>query len=582
MAVLNEFEIFAPFQKIDERTGQFEAWATLEEVDAANEIIDIDKSFPYFQALADQFSKNTGGVNFGPLREQHDPTRASGHLIAPPVVKTREDGTRGIFISGVPTDPVTKDKMIRKTLTGISIGGSYVGAKEDVIINGRAAKKFVANPNHYAPVDSPCVKGALVTMIKVDGSEVQEPLRKEMAQFWDCGNDPLHRHLKKADAETCDAEPVAKAEADGAAIIAKAASEDFALPDGRYDISTKSKGKTAMRDVVVYGTAAEQKKVKAAVIAKYPELGTATAGAAAKSVTSEFQKSLWNVATLAGILSQLLCVASDEEWEETWEAIDSMKEGDPTDDAGMKVVGRLKAICQSVFDALEAMLQEERAEIDDAVFGEFAMAAIAGTLSKSPTAKQLIKSLRVLKGNGSTANAEHKETAMSTTAAPVVTPKEETPAPETVAKALACNDPINPHMHEGGVCKAEKIDATVAPVLKAISSLSTKFDEQTAKRTEDMTKVAELETAVDKLAKGVAFLMNLPAAPQGALRETAAISKAEDAAPAPEPAAVKPAVTAPVVRKYEDTGHASSVELMKTIVGGGLQNIEAPVRGASA
>jgi hypothetical protein len=576
-----KFRKFAPLVKVNEATREIDVLVTSEVTDLSKEKLDWETSRPFIVEYSESVRKSTESlgvdVSLGNVRMMHDP------VIAGKFTDVVLDDATKVWTGTIKVkDGEPWEDVLAGHVTGVSIGGEYVKRWPDPIEKG--VTRYTANISEVSLVDRPCNKDATFLAVRKDGgSEMRKfaPPRDDVEQRWDCKNDGcLVKHAKKDDARAC----LGASRDEESESLAKAASEDFALPDGRYDISTKSKGKTAMRDVVVYGTAAEQKKVKAAVIAKYPELGTATTDVAAKSVASEFQKSLWNVATLAGILSQLLCVASDEEWEETWEAIDSMKEGEPTDDAGMKVVGQLKAICQSVFDALEAMLQEERAEIDDAVFGEFAMAAIAGTLSKSPTAKQLIKSLRVLKGNGSTANEDTKETTMSTaTATPVVTKEEAKPvAPETVAKALDCNDPVNPHMHEGGVCKAEKIDATVSPVLKAISSLSTKFDEQTAKRTEEMTKVAELETAVGKLAKGVAFLMNLPAAPQGALRETTAISKAEDAAPTPESAAVKPVAAAPVVRKYEDTGHTSSVEMMKTIVAGGLQNIEVPVRGASA
>jgi hypothetical protein len=678
-----KFELFAPFQKIDERTGEFTAWATLEEIDASGEIIDIDKSWPYFQALSDQFSKNTGGVNFGPLREQHDPQKASGHLIAPPMLKTREDGVRGILINGLPTDPITKSKMIGKTLTGISIGGSYVGAKEDVTVNGRPAKKFVANPNHYAPVDSPCVKGALVTMVKADGHEVVEPLRKELAQFWDCGNDATHRHLKKTEAEACD---VAKAgftasasATDGAqnydlankdlAIKADATlcacckdgdcgcasldsgacschadcsncgDEDcsglagktvdggdlvkisadarnalpdsaFALPDRRYPIDTKARAKNALARVAQFGTAAEQKKVSAAVKAKYPDLGAGdTGGDAAKALGArtngyfkadgefvkfkdgfDFSKSLWDVATLAEVIGALRNVASNEQYEEAWEALEAMREGETPADSSF--LAQLKGVISEVYDIMEAIIADERSENDDDVYGVIALSAVARGLSKSATAKQAIlhlnKSLRVQAGDGGNGGKPiKKEAEMTTTSTPAATTTEATATtPETVVKTLVCNDPEGlggDHVHSGGVCKAEHVTPENAPIMKALGGITSKLDSFSEVITKRAEKDKENDDAIATLTKSVAFLMNQPAAPhEGALRETAAVTKADDAAP--ETAAA--AQAAPVVRKSnkpdtdDPNGVEKSIANLRGIIAKGPTPIQSPATGS--
>lgn len=635
MAETNGFELFAPFSKIDERTGEFEAWATVEEIDASGEIIDLDKSWPYFEALARQFSAATDGANFGPLREQHDSTKASGHLIAPPIIKTHPSGKRGVFINGLPTDPVTKEKIVKKTLTGISIGGAYVGPKEDVTVDGRPAKKFVANPNHYAPVDSPCVKGALVTMVKVDGSTVEEQLRKDVSQFWDCGvGGCIAKHLKKGDARACLgvlakaadlcgccndggcdcsslegdacschadcsacesndcgglAEKVAKISAEARNALSD---DDFALPGRRYPIDTKARARNALARVAQHGTESEQKKVRSAVYSKYPDLKPAESDTAKAANVSDLTKSLWNISNLTSALSTILCAISDEEYEGTWEAVQAMREGKEPDAAGFKVVDQLKQLAADLFDALEAILAEERAELDDDVYGPLAMAAIGGALAKSATAKQLLKqinkSLRVQKSNGSTNTT--KEEAMSaevTKATPVVEqPKEEAkPAvtPETVvakAEQPSCNYPDDPtgHMHVGGVCKAEKIDATAAAVIKALGG---KLDGFTAEFTKRDEKITAIESAIDTLTKTVARIGNMPAAPpQGALR-AAPVLKSADAAPETETVQPVEEPQIPVV-KYGETGVKESHALAKAIIAGGMQTLNVPPRTEAA
>jgi hypothetical protein len=638
MAGVNGFELFAPFSKIDERTGEFEAWATIEEIDASGEIIDLDKSWPYFEALAKQFSDATGGTNFGPLREQHDPQKASGHLIAPPVIKTHPSGKRGVFINGLPTDPITKEKIVKKTLTGISIGGDYVGAKENVTVDGRAAKKFVAKPGHYAPCDSPCVKGALVTMVKVDGSQVQEPLRKDVTQFWDCGvGGCIAKHTKKGDARTClgvlnkaadlcgcctdggcdcasldgdacachaDCSKCEDADCGGLAEkVAKISAEarnalddaDFALPGRRYPIDTRARARKAIAQVAEHGTESDQKKVRAAVYAKYPDLDPDKATDTSEKAVrvTELQKSLWNISNLTSALSTILCAISDEEYEETWEAVQAIREGKEPDAAGMNIVAQLKQLAADLFDALEAILAEERAELDDDVYGPLAMAAIGGALQKSATAKQLLKqlnkSLRVHKGNGST-TTQHPKEALVSTATENVTPVTETTkeevkpvvAPETVVTKAepSCNYPDDPtgHMHVGGLCKAEKIDATAAAVIKALGGKLDGFGAELTKRDE---KITELEGAVATLVKTVARMGNMPAAPPAGALRAAPIAKSVDASnetfvekPVEEP-------TIPVV-KYGETGAAAALALMKTVVAGGIQTLDVPPRNEAA
>lgn len=219
----NEFELFVPLSKINEKTGEFEAWATLEEIDQSNEIIDIDKSFPYFEALAERFSKITGGANFGPLREQHDANKAAGHLISPPVIKTHDSGARGIYITGLVTDDGTRKKLAAKTLTGVSIGGTYIGDAEMVKVGGRDVKKFVADPNHYGIVDSPCVKNALITVVKADGSVKQERLVGfNPQQGFQCRAGAFH--IAKVEAAACNdphSSGLAKVAQSGDAIIEK-------------------------------------------------------------------------------------------------------------------------------------------------------------------------------------------------------------------------------------------------------------------------------------------------------------------------------------------------------------------------
>lgn len=189
----DHFSLSVPLMKYDARTGEFEGYATVEELDKSGETIDIEKSWPFFAAWSDSFAKATDGASFGNVREQHDPKKAAGKLTA--MEKRDFEGKPAIFVKGKAIDPGSKEKLLERVLVGLSIGGSYVEKTDD----GR----YVANPSEISLVDNPCVPNAMITVVKADGTEsLEKALGFQPAQVWKCRS--LHDHAKKADAIACE------------------------------------------------------------------------------------------------------------------------------------------------------------------------------------------------------------------------------------------------------------------------------------------------------------------------------------------------------------------------------------------
>jgi hypothetical protein len=191
--------------KYDERTGEFEGWATLEQLDHSGEICDIEKSWPFFKAWSDKLAKATDGENLGNVREMHE-NIAAGKLTA--IEKTIHPlGVPGIYVKGLAVDAGSKDKLTKRVLVGLSIGGKYVEKSKDPEIDG--AIRFVADPMEISLVDAPCVPDAMITVVKADGSqEMKKAVGFQPAQFWACRN-VAHRHINKSDAKVCDGQGIA-------------------------------------------------------------------------------------------------------------------------------------------------------------------------------------------------------------------------------------------------------------------------------------------------------------------------------------------------------------------------------------
>lgn len=469
-------ELFTPLLKFDERTGEFTAWSSVEEVDSHKEICDIEASWPAILADGKQQFEISGGKSVGVLRRQHRRDTSIGKLTL--IERRDREGVPGVWIEGLCTDEQAKEDAATGVLTGVSIRG----------LASRWPDPERAGVMRYAwtlreedsLVDRPAVPHALIEVMKSDGGiQMVKAAGRQPAQFWDCGNAacPQHcKHSKKEEAMKCDESP------------------------SRIE-ATKA---------------------------------------------SDTAKSLWTVADLVALLSTLLCITDDAEWNATWEALDAQREGEAPDGGSTAIVNQLKTIAQSLFDALQAMIAEDRRELDESVAAgvpdtattdplaeEMAMSFAMRALATSPTARQLIKSLRVQSSNGSN---EPKEGIMPKT-------KEQEKAEAATVDAATIQKAIDDLAAQitAITARLDKIeadeaaeDATVtADTSKGLAGLATQI-EALAKRLDTAPKpdaqIDELKKSVAQLGEGFETLVAaLPTRRQGVLRPVSKESETVDA-----------------------------------------------------
>lgn len=202
-----DMNIFARLCKYDEKTGYFEAMAADETLDKSQEIFDYDLSKPNFVKWSAEFEKSTNGASKGNVRAMHGKV-AAGKLTSIEFL----DDKKGIFVKGLVVDPVEKTKMASGLYTGLSIGGSYGKKWEDPAMKG--VTRYEAIPSEISIVDNPCNPGAMFTMVKADGVQVEKHFDANVAsqtigQIWKCAIKG-HEHEKKAEAEACTADVTEK------------------------------------------------------------------------------------------------------------------------------------------------------------------------------------------------------------------------------------------------------------------------------------------------------------------------------------------------------------------------------------
>jgi hypothetical protein len=452
------FELRVPLMKYDERTGEFEGWATIEELDKSGEIIDIERSWPEFQKWSEKFAKATDGESFGNVREQHDPKKAAGKLTA--IERRQMDGKDAIFVAGKAVDKGSREKLLERVLVGLSIGGEYIEkSPADDIKKG--AVRYVARPTEISLVDNPCVENALITVVKADGSQsIAKAVGFNPPQGFLCRGEIFH--VKKDDARKCE-EHVRK--------------DEFTGPDASGDASDD-----VVDDRIASGDSNRAENDKKKKKAKKPAADDA---GLKSSDAGDMKKSLYGLSRLACILADLMSARGDAEFDAVWE----MLEGEQSN---TDVVDRLTEAAQAVFDALEAIIADERAELAEPSSSStgnavieavtdyapvFEMSALVSGLTKSASAKQLIKSLRVHTGNGSSDTSQTpKEEIMDKTEKKDEPKVEKTEAPKDGELSKAATDQIAKAVSDGVTKALEPVNAKLGDIEKAQTKASGDFE----------------------------------------------------------------------------------------------------------
>lgn len=405
------FEVDIPLVKYKEATGEFEGWATVEELDRSGEIIDLDKSWPYFEKWSQKFAKATDGESYGNVREQHDAKRAVGKLTA--ISREIHDtGAAGIYVKGVIVDPIAKEKLAKRVLVGLSIGGKYVEKSDDGV--------YVADPSEVSVVDNPCVENAMITVVKADGSEeIGKAVGYNPPQGFLCRAHAFHD--RKIDAKNCVME---FDEHDGVEKIARRSDSspkegeskygdvEYADPTNKkYPIDTaahiraawnyinqeKNASKYSASDV-----AAIKKRIIAAWKDKIDKDGPPSASSKAE-LSEDLKKSLYSVAQLAYAIVSVQQIAADLD-----------READSEQDAlDSEHADQIEESIQSLYETLVAMAQHESDEYSEddeddsqqpAYASAAAMYAVLGEAIQkrsNPQLNEVIKSLHVHTGNES-------------------------------------------------------------------------------------------------------------------------------------------------------------------------------------
>lgn len=202
-------ELFVPLAKFDERTGEFEGWASVEELDRHGEICDIEKSWPALATMAQEQAEISNGKSVGVLRRQHRRDSSVGKLT---LIERRKHGeSDGVYVKGKVTDEQAKADAAEGVLTGLSLRG-LASRWDDETVKG--VKRYAWTLGEETSlVDRPAVPHALIEVMKASGEiEMVKAVGRQVAQYWDCEMPGcMSKHSRKEEAQKCDApEPQAE------------------------------------------------------------------------------------------------------------------------------------------------------------------------------------------------------------------------------------------------------------------------------------------------------------------------------------------------------------------------------------
>lgn len=174
---MNAPQMFARLTKIDEARREVWGRITQEVVDKVDEILDYEKSKPYFKAWSDGFASATDGKSLGNVRAMHGKV-AAGKLIA----INFNDAEKAIDVGAKIVDDAEWSKCAEGVYTGFSIGGKYVGDRVAEKVDGRDVHRYVADPSEVSVVDNPCVGPAkFFDVLKADGTTLQKQFKVAVA-----------------------------------------------------------------------------------------------------------------------------------------------------------------------------------------------------------------------------------------------------------------------------------------------------------------------------------------------------------------------------------------------------------------
>jgi hypothetical protein len=158
--------IFVPITKVQDNpdgTCDIYGMAALEQVDRSKEILDYATAKPQFEKWRDETLQRSGGKSMGNIRSMHGKI-AAGKATA----MDFDDVNKTVGIGSHIVDPVEAQKIREGVLCGYSIGGGYLKRWPDP--GNPGVMRYTPELTETSIVDSPCMPGALIQHIKIDGT----------------------------------------------------------------------------------------------------------------------------------------------------------------------------------------------------------------------------------------------------------------------------------------------------------------------------------------------------------------------------------------------------------------------------
>ncbi len=159
--------LFIPLTKADEARREVWGVAAIEQPDQSGEIMDYEKSKPYFWEWSKRVEKASGGKSRGNVRDSHT-LKAVGKVIK----LLFDDAAKAVRVGVKVLDSEAWQKVTEGVFTGFSIGGRYGERWSDPL--NKSLTRYVAIPNEISLVDLPCIPGAQFEMVKADGAVISK------------------------------------------------------------------------------------------------------------------------------------------------------------------------------------------------------------------------------------------------------------------------------------------------------------------------------------------------------------------------------------------------------------------------
>jgi len=164
-AAEKSFSYFLPLNKVDEVRHEVWGIAAVEQPDQSGEIMDYEKSKPHFWQWSKRVQKASQGKSLGNVRDSHT-SKAVGKVIK----LLFDDKAKAIRVGTKIVDSQAWQKVVEGVFTGFSVGGVYGKRWPDP--ENKGFIRYEAIPTEISLVDLPCIPGAVIEMVKADGSQV--------------------------------------------------------------------------------------------------------------------------------------------------------------------------------------------------------------------------------------------------------------------------------------------------------------------------------------------------------------------------------------------------------------------------